>query len=122
MTAFELIEELEGRGFALALDDAGRLLVNPVHRLTPEDRDALKHHLPSIKRLLSSDYSDMADGWQLCPALPSRAMLIHQGRLLDSVCFTCEGEARDFMRRIRDGEPAETAWKAATAEPQKRAA
>ncbi len=115
MTAFGLIEELEGRGFALALDDAGRLLVNPVHRLTPEDRDALKRHMPSLKRLLSSDYSNNPDGWQLCPTIPSRAMLIHRGRLIDSVCFACEGEALDFLRRIRAGEPADTAWKAASA-------
>jgi len=123
MTAFDLIEHLEGRGFALALDDSGRLLVNPVHRLTPEDLAAIKQRMPAIKRLLSADYSDLPDGWQPCPAIPSRAVLVHRGRLLDSACFESTPAAADFLRRVHGGEPAQTAWKAASAdEHQKRAA
>lgn len=111
MTAFDLIEHLEGRGFALALDAAGRVLVKPANRLTPEDRAAIKQHMPAIKRLLSSDYSDHLDGWQPCPAITSRAVLIHRGRLLDSVCFESAPAAADFLRRVLAGEPAADAFK-----------
>lgn len=111
MTAFDLIEHLEGRGFALALDDAGRVLVKPANRLTPEDRAAIKQHMPAIKRLLSSDYSDHLDGWQPCPAIPSRAVLIHRGRLLDSVGFESAPAAADFLRRVLAGEAAADAFK-----------
>lgn len=116
MNALDLANALEEHGFTLSVADA-RLIVKPASLLTDEDRHTIARQRAALVALYSADYTHHPDGWQLCPAIPSRAVLIHQGRLLDSVCFASEGETLDFMRRIQAGEPAETAWKSATAPP-----
>ncbi|TQV61943.1 MAG: hypothetical protein FNT29_10345 [Halothiobacillaceae bacterium] len=97
MNAFALATDLTERGFDLTRTPDGRLIVRPASLLTEGDRQAVAQHRDALLRLVSSDYSDMTDGWQLCPALPSRAVHIIGGRLTESICFAYPAHAAAFV-------------------------
>ncbi|MEW6765375.1 MAG: hypothetical protein AB1344_06275 [Pseudomonadota bacterium] len=113
MTAAEFLFAMIERGFDFRLDAKNRLLVNPSRRLTDADRAAIRAHLPALKRLCSNDYSGHPDGWNSDPDLPSRAVLVRGGRLMDSACFESADAAADFLRRVQTGESATFAFRAA---------
>ena len=99
MNALPLIFALADRGIELSLDrtTAGRVNAYPASKLTDEDRAAIRHHLPTIKRLLSVDYTDRPDGWQHDEAMPERVILVNRGALTDSCLFRTEAGAKAFM-------------------------
>ena len=99
MNAMTLIHALAERGIELSLDlkTAGRVNAYPASKLTDEDRAAIRHHLPTIKRLLSVDYTDRPDGWQHDEGMPERVILVNKGALTDSCLFRTEAGAKAFM-------------------------
>jgi len=115
MNAFTLLQNLHDRGFDVRLDTDGRLLVTPGHKLTDDDRANIRHHLPTLKRLVSCDYTHHPEGWSADPDMPNRAVLVRQGRLLDSCIFRTPEGVRDFIRRVTNGEPLTLAFHAACA-------
>ncbi|MDD2893954.1 MAG: hypothetical protein PHF20_08495 [Halothiobacillaceae bacterium] len=116
MNAMTLILALADRGIELTLDPAaGRVNAYPASKLTDEDRANIRHHLPTIKRLLSVDYTDLPDGWQVDSAMPERVILVNRGALMDSCLFRTEAGSRAFMVLIAHGFTSNQAFHAAAA-------
>ena len=116
MNAMQLIHALNDRGIDLTLNQsAGRVDVRPASKLTDDDRAAIRHHLPTIKRLLSVDYSGFKDGWQHDPTMPERLILVKGGRLLDSCMFNTEGAGLAFLVLIACDYTPRQAFRAAAA-------
>ena len=116
MNAMNLILALADRGIELTLDPAaGRVNAFPASKLTDEDRAAIRHHLPSIKALLSVDYTDRPDGWQVDSAVPERAVLVSTGALIDSCMFRTEAGGRAFLVLIAHGFTSNQAFHAGAA-------
>ena len=117
MNAMTLIHALAERGIELSLDrnTAGRVNAYPASKLTDEDRAAIRHHLPAIKRLLSVDYTDRPDGWQHDEAMSERVILVNKGALADSCLFRTQGAAAAFLVLIGHGYASRQAFAAACA-------
>ena len=115
MNAMTLIHALDERGIELTLDlAAGRVNARPASKLTDEDRVNIRHHLPTIKRLLSVDYTDRPDGWQHDEGMPERVILVNKGALTDSCLFRTEAGAKAFMSLLHSFTAAQ-AFRAAAA-------
>jgi len=115
MDAFTLLQKLFERDLDVRLGEDGRLLVTPGHKLTDDDRDAIRANLPALKRLVSCDYSQHPEGWSVEPDMPTRAVHIRQGHLLDSCIFRTHEGAIELIRRVTNGEPLNIAFSAACA-------
>jgi len=115
MDAFTLLQNLFERDLDVRLDTDGRLLVTPGNKLNDTDRANIRHHLPQLKKLVSADYGEYPEGWSQCQALPTRAVHVRQGRLLDSCLFRTSGGAENFLHRVQSGEPPSLAFSAACA-------
>jgi len=115
MNALSLLHDLEERGMACQMDDQGRLIVKPSRLLNDDDRANIRAHLPTLKRLVSCDYTQHLDGWSVDPDMPNRAVHVRQGRLLDSCLFRTTTGAVELVRRLALGEPQTLAFYAACA-------
>jgi hypothetical protein len=115
MNAFTLLQNLHDRGFDVRLDAEGRLLVAPGNKLNDLDRANIRAHLPTLKRLVSCDYTQHPEGWSVEPDMPNRVVLVRQGRLLDSCIFRTNEGAPELIRRLAVGEPLTLAFHAACA-------
>ncbi|MEW5839300.1 MAG: hypothetical protein AB1717_10790 [Pseudomonadota bacterium] len=115
--AMTLMLALWERGMDMTLDPAngGKVTVTPARLLTDEDRAAIRHHLPAIKRLLSVDYTDRPDGWQQDEGMPERVILVNKGALTDSCLFRTQGAAAAFLALIRHKYTSRQAFAAACA-------
>jgi len=115
MDVFTLLQNLFERDLDVRLDTDGRLLVTPGNKLNDTDRANIRHHLPQLKKLVSADYGEYPEGWSQCQALPTRAVHVRQGRLLDSCIFRTNEGALELIRRLAVGEPLSLAFSAACA-------
>ncbi len=115
MNALDLLHDLAERGMTCHMDDEGRFIVKPSRLITDPDRANIRAHLPTLKRLVSADYTQHPEGWQLDPDIPSRAVHVRQGRLLDSCLFRTAEGALELIRRVGHGEPLTLAFAAACA-------
>jgi len=115
MNALSLLLALEERGMTCHMDDQGRLIVKPSRLLNDDDRANIRAHLPTLKRLVSCDYSQHPEGWSVEPDMPTRAVHIRQGHLLDSCIFRTHEGAIELIRRVTNGEPLTLAFYAACA-------
>lgn len=110
--ALELALSLQDRG--IELEARGDLLIaRPAALLTEADKAAIKRHKPALMRIVTSDYSGLPDGWQICPAWPARLLMIKAGHLYDSITCPTPEDAQALLahllatetRRKRDREP-----------------
>jgi hypothetical protein len=115
MNALSLLLALEERGMTCHMDDQGRLIVKPSRLLNDDDRANIRHHLPALKRLVSCDYTHHPEGWSAEPDMPNRAVLVRNGRLIDSCLFRTITGALELIRRVTNGEPLTLAFHAACA-------
>lgn len=115
MNAFALLQNLFERDFDVRLGEDGRLLVTPGNKLTDTDRANIRANLPTLKRLVSCDYTQHPEGWSVEPDMPNRAVHVRNGRLLDSCLFHTTTGALELIRRVTNGEPLNLAFHAACA-------
>lgn len=115
MTAFTLLQNLHDRDFDVRLGEDGRLLVAPGNRLTDPDRANIRANLPALKRLVSADYTSHPEDWSVDPDIPSRAVHVRSGHLVDSCLFRTAGGGENFLHRVQSGEPLTLAFHAACA-------
>lgn len=115
MDAFTILQNLHDRGLDVRLADDGRLLVMPGKALTDADREAIRAHLPALKRLVSCNFTQHPDGWSQDPDMLNRVALVRRGHLIDSCLFRTAGGAVSFLHRVSIGEPPGLAFIAACA-------
>ena len=115
MNPLDILQNLHDRGLDVRLDGENRLQVTPGKALTDDDRANIRAHLPALKRLCSTDYTQHPEGWSQDPDMPERAVLVSRGRLLDSCIFRTAGGAGSFLHRVAIGEPPNLAFIAACA-------
>jgi len=80
--------------------------------LNDTDRANIRANLPTLKRLVSCDYSQHPEGWSAEPDMPNRAVLVRNGRLIDSCLFHTTTGAKELVRRLAVGEPLTLAFHA----------
>jgi len=115
LNPLDLLQNLFERDLDVRLDTDGRLLVTPGNKLSDLDRTNIRAHLPTLKRLVSCDYTHHPEGWSAEPDMPNRVVLVRQGRLLDSCIFRTTTGALELIRRLAVGEPLTLAFHAACA-------